>query len=295
MRNERHSVEREANRIADLAMGTCSREAFYAEVLTDLRRVVGFDLGGFMHSSAQRLLPTVVAPGYDAERVREQMPGYLAEFDAEELRRIWVSPLTNDLDLLPPARRDRLAIYRDLFRPHGITVVTTTAWKDRFAFCGFHLARLGRGARFRAHELDLMNRLMPTIRVGGALAAATELATASPLTDRLLLWADHIGLTPRERSVAELVIRGFQNGEIARMLGVSPSTVRNHLVAIFRKGQVTTRSELAFAVASSDLRIPARKVAASLAAPYPRWDEVFAPGNSTTTSPAARLPARVRA
>ena len=47
-----------------------------------------------------------------------------------------------------------------------------------------------------------------------------------------------------------LVLRGLTNGEVAGVLGVSPHTVRNTLVEIFKKVDVSRRSELAFIVRS---------------------------------------------
>lgn len=48
-------------------------------------------------------------------------------------------------------------------------------------------------------------------------------------------------LTEREREVLALIARGKNNSEIARLLGLSPKTVRNHISSIFNKLQVTDR------------------------------------------------------
>jgi DNA-binding NarL/FixJ family response regulator len=42
-------------------------------------------------------------------------------------------------------------------------------------------------------------------------------------------------LTPREREVLDLVVRGMSNGEIARTLVVSHSTVKTHLTHVLDK------------------------------------------------------------
>ncbi|GII02237.1 response regulator [Planobispora takensis] len=42
-------------------------------------------------------------------------------------------------------------------------------------------------------------------------------------------------LTGREREVLALIARGHANGEIAERLGVSPSTVKNHVTSLFAK------------------------------------------------------------
>ena len=42
-------------------------------------------------------------------------------------------------------------------------------------------------------------------------------------------------LTPREREVALLVARGLSNKQVARELGLSTGTVKQHLHTIFQK------------------------------------------------------------
>lgn len=48
-------------------------------------------------------------------------------------------------------------------------------------------------------------------------------------------------LTDRERQVATAVGRGLRNKEIARQMGISEKTVKNHLSTIFRKLKVDNR------------------------------------------------------
>jgi DNA-binding NarL/FixJ family response regulator len=50
-------------------------------------------------------------------------------------------------------------------------------------------------------------------------------------------------LTGREREVLDLVAQGLTNVLVARRLGLSPKTVRNHLSNVLHKLQVTDRSE----------------------------------------------------
>lgn len=51
-------------------------------------------------------------------------------------------------------------------------------------------------------------------------------------------------LTMRQREVVERILDGHRVDAIARDLAVSPSTVRNHLSAIFEKFGVASQSEL---------------------------------------------------
>jgi DNA-binding NarL/FixJ family response regulator len=52
-------------------------------------------------------------------------------------------------------------------------------------------------------------------------------------------------LTPREREVLALVAEGARNSEIARQLGMTDKTVRNHVSAILTKLQVPDRTAAA--------------------------------------------------
>ncbi len=51
-------------------------------------------------------------------------------------------------------------------------------------------------------------------------------------------------VTPRELEIINLVIQGKSNQEIAKMLFISPATVKNHLRHIFEKLKVSSRYEL---------------------------------------------------
>jgi DNA-binding NarL/FixJ family response regulator len=66
-----------------------------------------------------------------------------------------------------------------------------------------------------------------------ALERSYDLATApDPFADRL---------TDREREIVNAVGRGLRNKEIARQMGISEKTVKNHLGTIFRKLKVDNR------------------------------------------------------
>ena len=50
-------------------------------------------------------------------------------------------------------------------------------------------------------------------------------------------------LTPRERDVLGLICEGLADKEIAARLKVAPSTIRNHVVKLYSKLDVHSRSE----------------------------------------------------
>jgi DNA-binding NarL/FixJ family response regulator len=52
-------------------------------------------------------------------------------------------------------------------------------------------------------------------------------------------------LTPREREIVSLVCQGMKNRQISELLGITPGTVKVHLMHIFEKAGVSDRFELA--------------------------------------------------
>jgi DNA-binding NarL/FixJ family response regulator len=60
-------------------------------------------------------------------------------------------------------------------------------------------------------------------------------------------------LTQRENEVLAQIIKGKRNREIAQELVISEDTVENHIYRIFRKLNVTTRTEAAFFALKNDL------------------------------------------
>ncbi|MFF5506417.1 response regulator [Streptomyces roseolus] len=61
------------------------------------------------------------------------------------------------------------------------------------------------------------------------------------------------GLTPREREVWRLIARGADNTEIADRLGLSASTVKNHITALFAKLRVRDRAQAVIAAYETGL------------------------------------------
>ena len=57
--------------------------------------------------------------------------------------------------------------------------------------------------------------------------------------------AELASLTPRQRQVLDLLVRGHSNREIAKQLGVAQGTVRIHVAAILRALNVRNRTQAA--------------------------------------------------
>jgi DNA-binding CsgD family transcriptional regulator len=69
---------------------------------------------------------------------------------------------------------------------------------------------------------------------------------------------DTWGLTPAEREVALLLLKGHSHKAIARHTDRSAQTVRQHAAAVYRKGDLSGRAELS-AFFLEDLMLPAER------------------------------------
>ena len=105
-------------------------------------------------------------------------------------------------------------------------------------------AALGAGAAAyvvkTAHPEDLASAVRQAFKhsvyVAGALSASPIAAPAkSNVSDA--------GLTRREREILQLVAEGHSNAQLARMLWVTEQTVKFHLSNIYRKLDVSNRTE----------------------------------------------------
>lgn len=84
---------------------------------------------------------------------------------------------------------------------------------------------------FGERERSVLDLLLPHLRQ--RLHAAARRSAAQPG------WPH---LTPREREVIARVAEGRTNGEVGRLLGISPETVRKHLENAYRKLDAHTRT-----------------------------------------------------
>lgn len=96
---------------------------------------------------------------------------------------------------------------------------------------------------------------------GGVYLPASVLATQTqPSAPQATPDATALGLSPRQVDVLRLLIEGKSNKLICRDLGLSESTVKTHLAAIFRKLDANTRTQAVVAAARLGLRLPVEPV-----------------------------------
>ena len=92
----------------------------------------------------------------------------------------------------------------------------------------------------------LLKDVSPTTLAEAITAAYDGHPYVDPRVAHLLaLPSRFAGLTPTEKTVAELVGQGLSNREVAAELHLAEGTVKNHISALLRKTQVPDRTRLA--------------------------------------------------
>jgi DNA-binding NarL/FixJ family response regulator len=161
------------------------------------------------------------------------------------------------LDLNLPDQ-DGLAILARLRDSHPeISVVVLSGFQDRdtvrraldLGALGFIPKNTERDVVLNALRLVLAGGIYIPVQAlnGAAPRAAAGGASCQPgdLRERL---PPGLGLTERQMQVLALVLEGKSNKAISRALSLAEHTVKNHMTAIFKALQVTSRTEAVIAV-----------------------------------------------
>jgi DNA-binding CsgD family transcriptional regulator len=94
---------------------------------------------------------------------------------------------------------------------------------------------------FVRRELEVLRLCLPVLGLGDRRASEVQEALGARLT-------------PREQEIFDFVSRGYNNREIASVLGTSPFTVRNQHCRLYRKVGLSCRSELVGLAATATRR-----------------------------------------
>lgn len=129
----------------------------------------------------------------------------------------------------------------------GPGVLRALITQARFSLSGRNVEsrmRDGRGRWFRV-------RAARTTAGDGSVAVVIEPASGADLFSMTL--ASH-GLTDRECHIVRYLARGLSSADIAAELSLSPHTIRDHVKAILRKCDVSSRGELVAQLFADHLR-----------------------------------------
>jgi DNA-binding CsgD family transcriptional regulator len=214
------------------------------QIMTALERMVGCDLGSIM-SAVPGEDWAIIGEIADNRPLQKNYWRYVGEMSSDEVRQL-AGSFSLATEVFQPQRRQRLSVFREFLDPRGLKEILTRNWFSDGRVWAVGLTRTR--PSFSDRDIARLNAILPHVR------AALRARSWFPHTDcDSYLRAGEGGswdLTPAQERTISLVVRGLTNKEIAGLLGISPNTVRNTLVEVFKKVGVTRRSELAFIVHS---------------------------------------------
>lgn len=145
---------------------------------------------------------------------------------------------------LPETVRSKSVYWQRFLRPHHVVDVMEVLLRaDDHVIGAFSLLRFAPEAPFSRTEVDSANALAPLLEV--ALTSRLRRESALCLSQAEPEAAERAArLTHREEQVARLVRNGLSNKQIARDLALAQPTVKTHLLRMFRKLGVSSRTEL---------------------------------------------------
>jgi DNA-binding CsgD family transcriptional regulator len=233
--------------IAEAASTAPHLAGFRDFVLQRTTRLLGIDAAVMCSTRDGRTIDASDLGGEAALLARE-IPRWFRELSRDEFQAARQPRARLDSEILSAARRERLAMYREYLQPRGLRQWAVRMWTGRRAEHWFAFALGGRPARLAGRALETLDRLFPVISLGEELHEAAGSDDAS----RIGRWCSYHGLSRTETDMVSAAVRGLRNGEIARLRGVSPHTVRNRLASAFRKLEVSSRSELVYLALTED-------------------------------------------
>lgn len=121
--------------------------------------------------------------------------------------------------------------YRDFLQRYGVVdVVEILADRAGHPQAAISLLRTAEQGAFTSAQMTQLHALQSLLQMA--------VANMQPCEDTLL------GLTPKERQIALLLRQGASNKQLALELQVGLPTIKTHLINLFRKTGVASRTEL---------------------------------------------------
>ncbi|MCK6188145.1 LuxR C-terminal-related transcriptional regulator [Pseudomonas sp. EYE_354] len=125
--------------------------------------------------------------------------------------------------------------YQDFLQRYGVVdVVEIVAHRADQPQAAISLLRTTEQGVFTPDQLAQLNALQALLQMA--------VVNMQPCDDALA------GLTPKERQIAWLLRQGASNKQLAQELDVGLPTIKTHLIHLFRKTGVTSRTELVAAL-----------------------------------------------
>ncbi len=148
-----------------------------------------------------------------------------------------------DLGLPGIPGKEGITYIREMWNETHVVVITGNDDNETIYKC---IERGANGYVLKPFKIQELINQIDIIRNGGALLSpqvAQKLFSQIQKQTATLNTSDY-GFTPREKQVVDELLKGLSYKEIANVLGISSTTVNDHLKNVYRKLGVRTKAEL---------------------------------------------------
>lgn len=148
-----------------------------------------------------------------------------------------------DLGLPGISGKEGITYIRDIWHEVYIVVVTGSDDEETIYDC---IERGANGYVVKPFKIQELLNQIELIRNGGALLSPQVALKLFKQIQKqtVTLETSGYGFTPREKQVVDELLKGLSYKEIAQVLGISSTTVNDHLKNVYRKMGVRTKAEL---------------------------------------------------
>jgi DNA-binding CsgD family transcriptional regulator len=231
--------------VAAAAAGAAGSREFRARALELIAPHVPYDAAIYHALSPRVPLDTGVLLGVDPARVQASMAHWdrlAVELEALRSHALAHGGVAGDRDAFPLRSRARKRFDAGVTMPLGMRslAIAHLALHERIFAAVLLLRR--RAQPFSAAELERLRALVPVLSLADAAHLARSAETTASVPTRLRCVDQR--LTARQREIVEHVALGHTNAQTASALGLSANTLRNHLVAIFRRLGASNRADV---------------------------------------------------
>ena len=214
------------------------------QVISLLEQVVRFDVA-LIHALSPRVpLETAVLRGIDPHllarsRARwDELGDLLSPLRQLANRRL----VATDAEAIPASGPTRRRLDALVLRPFGQRSVCMMHLVVRGRVVGAVVLMSRRADAFSRVQIARLRRIAAIIAIGDALHQRLDDAPAASTPIGLV--CDDQRLSHRQREITEHIALGLTNREIAAALGLSPHSVRNHVVRIFEAIGAANRADV---------------------------------------------------
>lgn len=208
---------------------------FFRRALTEYLSLEGYSV--LAAGGVEELTPILLGTLPDLILCDIALPG---QSGLEILKSIRANPITKDVPVLMLTAAAERSVMREAMQDGADDYITKPVTAGEIL------------SAIRARLLRLSGRNGSNLTVPeGSLAARATMSGSTPIEGRQV----HTNLSPRELDVLRGLVRGSSNSEIGETLGIAESTVKRHLLKVFLKLGVPSRTAaVVHCLGNSDLR-----------------------------------------